>query len=77
MTEPLTKKQKEILDFIVEFMKVNEYAPSYREIGEHLGLSSPATVAEHVRSLEDKGYLKLQEGRARSLELTRSTRFKK
>ncbi|MDD5567502.1 MAG: winged helix-turn-helix transcriptional regulator, partial [Patescibacteria group bacterium] len=77
MVERLTKKQKEILDFVIEFIKVSGYSPSYREIADHLGLSSPATIHEHIRGLEDKGYLKAQEGRARSLEPTRATRFKK
>lgn len=77
MTERLTKKQKEILDFITEFIKVNEYSPSYREIGEHLGLSSPATIYEHIRGLEDKGFLKAQDGKPRSLEPTRTSRLKK
>ncbi len=77
MTEQLTKKQKEMLDFITEFIKVNEYSPSYREIADHLNLSSPATIHEHIKGLEDKGFLKAQPGRARSLEPTRATRFKK
>ncbi|MBU0706779.1 transcriptional repressor LexA [Patescibacteria group bacterium] len=77
MTERLTKKQKEILDYVTEFIKVNEYSPSYREIGEHLGLSSPATIHEHIKALEDKGFLKANIGQSRSLEPTRATRFKK
>ncbi|MFA5107434.1 MAG: transcriptional repressor LexA [Patescibacteria group bacterium] len=77
MTERLTKKQKEILDFVVEFIKVNDFSPSYREIADHLGLSSPATIAEHIRGLEDKGFLKADAGKARSLEPTRVARFKK
>ncbi len=77
MTEPLTKKQKEVLDFVTEFIKINEYSPSYRELADHLGLSSPATIHEHIKSLEDKGYLKVPAGRARALELTRTNRFRK
>lgn len=77
MNERLTKKQKEILDFVSEFIKVNDYSPSYREIADNLGLSSPATIYEHVKGLEDKGYVKAESGRARSLELTAVSRFKK
>lgn len=77
MTERLTKKQKEILDFVTESIKINGYSPSYREIADHFGLSSSATIHEHVKSLEDKGYLKADAGRARSLELLSVARFKK
>lgn len=53
----LTKKQKAILDFIVSYTKEHDGPPSYREIAEALGLSSPATVHEHVENLRSKGYL--------------------
>jgi repressor LexA len=62
-----TKKQAEILAFIREFHRENNYAPSYREIAAHLGISSPATVHEHVKNLERKGHLNSLGG-ARSLE---------
>jgi repressor LexA len=65
----LTKKQKEILDYITEFIQINQYAPSYREIADHFGLSSTATVHEHIKSLEDKGLLASQHNMARSLEV--------
>ena len=65
----LTKRQKEILDFINDFINDQGYAPSYREIGQHFGLSSTATVAEHVQTLQNKGYLKIDPNEARSIEL--------
>ena len=68
--QPLTKRQREILSFIQEFITDFGYAPSYREIGEHFGLSSTATVAEHVETLKDKGYLDTDERSARSIVLT-------
>jgi repressor LexA len=68
--DPLTKKQKFILDFITEFIAKNGYAPSYREIGEGFGLSSVSTVAEHIDTLAAKGYLSKEENEARSLQLT-------
>lgn len=74
MTYPLTKRQKQILDFISEYVVMNSYAPSYREIAEHFGLNSPATVFEHIKALEDKGYLRAQESEARSIELTGKSR---
>ncbi len=66
----LSKKQAEVLDFIKEFMASHSYAPSYREIAEGLGLSSPATVFEHIKALSEKGYVRIDEGEARSVELT-------
>ena len=68
----LTKKQKQILDFITEFIQDNEYAPSYREIADSFGLSSTATVHEHVKSLQNQGLLN-NNSTARSLELIKHT----
>lgn len=72
----LTKKQKEILDFITQFIQTNNYAPSYREIADNFGLSSTATVHEHIRSLEDKGLITSSHNMARSLEVV-NARFGK
>ncbi len=72
----LTKKQKQMLDYITEFIQLNGYAPSYREIAEYFGLSSTATVHDHVRALEDKGLITSTHNAARSLELV-SYRFGK
>ena len=55
----LTKKQKETLAFIVNFVKEKDWAPTMREIAEGLGLSSPATVHEHIEHLKNLGYLVL------------------
>lgn len=68
--DPLTKRQKEILDFIGNYLQEHGYAPSYREIGEHFALNSPATIAEHINSLRAKGYLDSDPYQARSLQLT-------
>lgn len=67
--ELLTKRQKEILDFIHEFTGEYGYAPSYREIAAHFNLSSSATIHEHVQSLKTKGYLDFEDGTPRSLEV--------
>lgn len=67
--EPLTKRQAEILAYISSYIEDNNYAPSYREIGDHFGLSSTATVSEHIDSLTSKGYLLQEEKLARSLQL--------
>ncbi|MCX6807027.1 MAG: transcriptional repressor LexA [Candidatus Berkelbacteria bacterium] len=66
----LTKKQKKILDFIKRFIKVHDYAPSYREIGENFDYKSTATVAEHIQILQSKGYLTKDPSMSRSLQLT-------
>jgi repressor LexA len=68
MSTPLTKKQKNVLDFICTFLEDKGYAPSYREIAQEFSLSSVATVHQHVQTLQEKGYL-ASDGK-RSLELT-------
>jgi len=67
--DKMTKRQTEILNFIVSYVRDNGYAPSYREIAEHFGISSTATVHEHVKNLESKGYLSGVGESARSLEV--------
>ncbi len=65
----LTKKQKEILDFIKEYIEENDYAPSLQEIGRKFKLSSLATVHQHIENLKQKGYLKKEKSHHRSIEL--------
>jgi repressor LexA len=65
----LTKKQKEILDYVQGHIHSCGYAPTLREIGEHFGLSSVATVHKHLKTLEEKGMLRREEGRARCVEV--------
>lgn len=65
----LTKKQKEILDYVQAYINRMGYAPTLREIGSHFGLSSVATVHKHLKTLEEKGMLRREEGRARYVEL--------
>ncbi len=69
MTLELTKKQTQILNFIVDFTREYNYSPSYREIMSGLGLSSVSAVAEHVDNLVTKGAIKKIPGAARSLEV--------
>ncbi len=66
----LTKRQKEILDFITRFIDQRGYSPSLMEIGEHFGLSSVATVHKHVDNLRRKGFVRKVWNANRSLELT-------
>lgn len=65
----LTKRQKQILDFIISFIEDNGYAPTFQEIGDYFDLSSPATIHQHIKALEDKGYLKSEYNAKRSLEV--------
>ena len=64
----LTKRQREILDFIERFIGKKGYSPSLEEIGAHFGLSSVATVHKHVQHLVDKGLLRKSWNRSRSVE---------
>jgi repressor LexA len=64
----LTRRQREILDFVREFVDENGYSPSLEEIGARFGLSSVATVHKHVQHLVEKGYLRKASNRARSVE---------
>ena len=71
MEEPkLTKRQREILDYIRREVKAKGYPPSVREIAEAVGLSSPSTVHTHMQVLEDKGYIRRELSKPRALELT-------
>lgn len=69
---PLTKRQKQILDHIREFIDDRGYAPSFEEIAEHFGYSSLATVHEHLSNLERKGYIRKAYNESRSIELVES-----
>jgi repressor LexA len=65
----LTKRQKQVIDFIATFVEDNGYSPSYEEIAQGLGLASLATVHKHISALEAKNYLKRGFNRSRSLEM--------
>ncbi len=65
----LTKRQKEILDFVREHVGRHGYAPTLQEIGAHFGLSSPATVYKHVEQLVQKGYLRKAPHQGRGIQL--------
>jgi repressor LexA len=66
---PLTKRQREILDFLNDFIQQHGYAPSLEEIGRRFGLSSLATVHKHLTNLQEKGFIKRAWNRSRSVEL--------
>ena len=68
-TDGLTKKQKEVLEFIKKFHAENKYPPSIRQICSAINLSSPATVHVHINHLADKGFIKRSKEGNRALEL--------
>ncbi len=65
----LTKRQREILNYIESFLENYGYSPSFEEIANFFGYSSLATVHEHLSNLEKKGYLRKNYNKSRSLEL--------
>ncbi|HEV8524102.1 MAG TPA: transcriptional repressor LexA [Terriglobales bacterium] len=65
----LTKRQREVYDFIAGFVQERGYSPSFEEIGRGLQLSSLATVHKHITNLEKKGLLKRDYNRSRSIDL--------
>ena len=67
--QPLTKRQREILDYLNEFIQQHGYAPSLEEIGERFSLSSLATVHKHLTNLQEKGFIRRAWNRSRSVEL--------
>src|SRR5947207_11203764 len=65
----LTRKQREVYEFIDHFVQEHQHSPSFEEIGRGLKLSSLATVHKHVSNLEKKGLLKRDYNRSRSIDL--------
>ncbi|HVZ18518.1 MAG TPA: transcriptional repressor LexA [Terriglobales bacterium] len=65
----LTKRQRQVYDYIADFVSRNGYSPSFEEIGEGMGLSSLATVHKHISNLEKKGLLKRGYNRSRSIDV--------
>ncbi|MGH9776627.1 MAG: transcriptional repressor LexA [Candidatus Acidiferrales bacterium] len=65
----LTKRQKEVLDFLVMFENKNGYAPSFEELGKGLKLTSLATVHKHLSTLERKGFIRRGYNQSRSIEI--------
>lgn len=66
----LTKRQKQLVDFLEAYIRDNGYAPTLQEIGQFFGLSSLATVHKHLKNLERKGFIRRQWNHSRALEVT-------
>lgn len=70
MTGPmLTKRQKELVDYLDAYIGRSGYAPTLEEIGQHFGLSSLATIHKHLTNLERKGMIRRKWNRSRALEV--------
>lgn len=65
----LTRRQKELMDFVVTFISDHGYSPSYEEIASGMSLASLATVHKHIQALEVKNYLRRNYNHSRSLEV--------
>jgi repressor LexA len=70
----LTKRQKQLVDFLKNYISQYGYAPTLAEVGQYFGLSSLATVHKHLHNLELKGVIKRQRNHSRALEIAQSAR---
>lgn len=73
----LTKRQKEILDYVQDYTARLGYAPTLAEIGLHFGLTSLATVHKHLTNLEGKRVIRRQRNRSRAVEIVQELRKKR
>ena len=69
MSEALTERQRQILHVIEQAMQDRGYPPSVREIGEAVGLNSPATVHTHLKALQDMGFIRRDPSKPRAIEV--------
>jgi repressor LexA len=68
----LTKRQKQLIDYLNNYISEHGYAPTLAEVGQYFGLSSLATVHKHLHNLEQKGFIKRQHNHSRALEVASS-----
>ena len=73
----ITRRQKEVIDFLSSFTQKNGYSPSFEEIASGLGLASLATVHKHITNLQNKGLLQRSHNRSRSIDVLPSRALKK
>jgi repressor LexA len=66
----LTKRQKQMIDYLNNYISDHGYAPTLAEVGAYFGLSSLATVHKHLHNLEQKGFIKRQHNHSRALEVS-------
>jgi repressor LexA len=71
MPRPLTRRQREILQYIVDYTRRHGYPPSVRDIGSALHLTSSSTVHSHLSALEKKGFIRRDPSKPRAIEVIR------
>lgn len=69
MSQPLSKLERRILNYIVDYLRRNTYQPSIREIGKKFSIKSTKTVSEYLQALADKGYIERDPSRSRGVKL--------
>ena len=69
MPTVLSDLERQILDYMVQYLRTNTYQPSIREIGEQFHIKSTKTVSEHLRALDEKGYLERDPSRSRGVRI--------
>src|SRR5881397_324988 len=69
MPEPLTSRQREILEYLRFRQKIRSYPPTVREIGQAVGLSSSSTVQNHLNTLEERGFIRRDPAKSRTVEV--------
>ena len=67
--EALTTAQQDLYDWLVDFIEAQHHSPSIRQMMQAMGLRSPAPIQSRLRHLQQKGWIKWQEGQARTLQL--------
>ncbi|MGC8713024.1 MAG: transcriptional repressor LexA [Leptodesmis sp.] len=70
--DSLTEAQQELYDWLVEYIRKNQYPPSIRQMMKAMGLKSPAPVQSRLEHLRSKGYIQWTEGKARTIQLTQN-----
>lgn len=70
----LTKRQKQIVDYLRRYLSTHGYAPTFDEIAHQFGFSSKGTVYKHIKALQNKGLVRHEWNRTRSIELTSESR---
>jgi repressor LexA len=69
----LTKRQKQLVDYLEHYIAEHGYAPTLAEVGQYFGLSSLATVHKHLKNLEGKGFIRRMHNHSRALEIAGRT----
>lgn len=69
MPEPLSKLERRILDYLIDYLRRNTYQPSIREIGRRFDIKSTKTVSEYLQALADKGWIERDPSRSRGVKL--------